>query len=194
MTSRFHKKLFRSDALDSIVSPYCTYSNDAMIDAAMKRFVDGMGCSEIFRSIGISESHARNISNLAMDIFSMIHDENTGRLRESMHSWILQIDGTPDSEFSMIVVVMDSISGFTLWSRKCFSESYESILPVLEEVKERFGDPSRAISDMRQGIISALEEVFPDIPKRVCLFHFFRDLESDIMKSMHLELGRRING
>ena len=47
---------------------------------------------------------------------------------------------------------------------------------------------------MRQGIISALDEVFPDIPKRVCLFHFVRDLGSDIMKSMHPELGRRING
>ena len=94
----------------------------------------------------------------------------------------------------MIVVVRDSISGFTLWSRKCFPESYENILSVLEEVKEKFGDPSGAISDMRQGIISALDEVFPDIPKRICLFHFFRDLGSDLMKSMHLELGRRING
>ena len=64
----------------------------------------------------ISESHARNISNMALDIFSMIHDENASRLRESIHSWVLQIDGTPDSEFSMIFVVRDSISGFTLWS------------------------------------------------------------------------------
>ena len=94
----------------------------------------------------------------------------------------------------MIVAVRDSISGFTLWSRKCFSESYESILSVLKEVKERFGDPSGAISDMRQGIISALDEMFPNIPRRVCLFHFFRDLGSYIMKTMHLELGRRING
>ena len=93
----------------------------------------------------------------------------------------------------MIVVVRDSISGFTLWSRKCFSESYESILSILEDVKERFGDPSGAISDMRQGIISALDEVFPDVPKRICLFHFFRDLGSDLMKSMHTGLGRMIN-
>ena len=97
MTCRYHKKLFKSDALDSIVSPYCTYSNDVMIDAAIKRFVDGMSCSEISRSIGISESHARNISNMALDIISIIHYESAEKLRESMKSWILQIDGTPDS-------------------------------------------------------------------------------------------------
>ncbi|MGC8699125.1 MAG: hypothetical protein ACP5RE_02995 [Candidatus Acidifodinimicrobium sp.] len=44
MTCRFHGKIFRSEALDSIVSPYCTYSNDVMIDAAVKRFIDGMSC------------------------------------------------------------------------------------------------------------------------------------------------------
>jgi hypothetical protein len=61
-------------------------------------------------------------------------------------------------------------------------------------VKEKFGDPSDLIPDMQQGRLSVLDEVFPDIPKRVCLFHFLWDLGSDIMKSMHLELGRRING
>ncbi|MCL4333823.1 MAG: hypothetical protein M1290_05545 [Candidatus Thermoplasmatota archaeon] len=88
---RYHKKIFRSDALDSIVSPYCTYSNEVMINAAMKRFIDGVSCSEISRDmgVGISESHVRNLSNMAVNIFSMTHEENAEKLRESMHSWIL---------------------------------------------------------------------------------------------------------
>ncbi len=123
MTCRFHRRQFRSETLNSIVSPCCTYSNDVMIDAAIKRFIDGMSCSDISRSIGISESHAGNLSNMALDIISTMHYESAEKLRESMKSWILHIDGTPDSEFSMIVVVRDSLSGFNLWSRKCFSES-----------------------------------------------------------------------
>lgn len=78
--------LYKSERLLSIVSPYCTYSNDVMIDAAVKRFIDGMSCSDISRSTGISESHARNLSNMALDIFSMIHQESAEKLRESMHS------------------------------------------------------------------------------------------------------------
>ncbi|MGC8563165.1 MAG: hypothetical protein ACP5NO_08270 [Thermoplasmata archaeon] len=31
---------------------------------------------------------------MALDIFSMMHQESAGKLRESMKSWILQIDGT----------------------------------------------------------------------------------------------------
>jgi hypothetical protein len=73
-----------------------------MMDSSVKRFVDG-----------ISESHAWNLSNVALDIFSMMHQESADKLRQSMHSWILQIDGTSDSGFSMIVAVRDSISGFT---------------------------------------------------------------------------------
>lgn len=86
----------------------------------------------------------------------------------------------------MIAVVRDSISGLTPWSKKCFSESYNSILSILKEVRERFGNPS--------GIISALDEAFSNIPKRVCLFYFLRDPGSDLMKSTDLDLRRRING
>jgi hypothetical protein len=57
-------------------------------------------------------------------------------------------------------------------------------------VKGKFG----AVSDMRQGIISALDEMFPNIHRRICLFHLFRDPGSDLMKTVRLELGRRING
>ena len=58
-------KLFRSESLDRMIEPYCTYANDIMIDVAMKRFIDGRSCGEISResSYGISERQARNLSN-----------------------------------------------------------------------------------------------------------------------------------
>ena len=108
--------IFRSEALPNIVSPYCTYANDIMIEAAMKRFIDGRSCSEISleSGTGISERQARNLSNMALDIFVAKHQESSSILRDSMKSYVLQIDGTTDSEFSMIVAVRDALSGFTL--------------------------------------------------------------------------------
>ncbi len=38
MTCRFHRKIIRPDALDSLVSPYCTYSNEVMIIRFTARF------------------------------------------------------------------------------------------------------------------------------------------------------------
>ncbi|EQD57478.1 MULE transposase, conserved domain protein, partial [mine drainage metagenome] len=84
------------------------------------------------------------------------------------------------SDFAMIVVVKDAVSGFTLYSEKCFSESEQSIVSILNRIRERFGNPSGTISDMRAGILKAVGKVFPGIPVRICLLHFLRDLGKDL--------------
>ena len=142
---------------------------------------------------GISERHVRNISNMAGEILMEIHEENVTRLKDAMNSYILQIDGTTDSEFSMVIVVRDAISGFTLYAEKCHSESFESVKDILVKVKKNFKIPSGAISDMRAGILEALEQVFPEIPVRICLMHFLRDLGKDLLSDMHTDLGIMIN-
>jgi hypothetical protein len=110
-----------------------------------------------------------------------------------MKSYILQIDGTPDSEFSMIVAVRDSVSDFVLYVKRCHSESQESIEDILKAVKKRFGSPSGITCDMRSGIISAAQMVFPHTPIRICLMHFLRDLGKDLMEDIHTDLGLMIN-
>ena len=80
---------------------------------------------------GISERHVRNLGNQALDIFREMHEENVPKLRNHMKSYILQIDGTTDSGFSMIVAVRDAISDFVLYVKRCDSESEESIVNVM---------------------------------------------------------------
>ncbi len=184
---------FSSQTLGSIIGYGCTYANDVMPEISMERFIGGRSCSEISSSMGISESHARRLSNMALDIFPDIHRENIDKLKSCMKSYILQIDGTTDSEFAMIVVARDAISGFVLMVKRCNSESHESIKSILESVREQFGDPSGITCDMRPGIISAASETFPKIPIRICLMHFLRDLGKEIMKDMHTDLGIMIN-
>ena len=46
----------------------------------------------------------RLLSNTGMDISMEIHEENVPKLKNSMNSYILQIDGTTDSEFDIIIV------------------------------------------------------------------------------------------
>lgn len=195
MICKKHKTIFRSEELASLIGSHCIYANDVMVETGNRRYIGGRSCSEISKDldIGISERQVRNLSNTAMQIFTIIHEENIAKIRESMKSYILSIDGTVDSEYSMIVVVRDTISGFTLYAKKCSAESYEEIKSVMEEIKLRFGEPAGIISDMRSGILSAAKAVFPDVPKRICLMHFLRDLGKDLMDNMHIELGKAIN-
>ena len=187
------KREYRSERLFEIVPKRCRYSNDVMVESAIERFITGKSCSEISRSLGMSESHAGKMSNQALDIFRKIHEESAKKLAAAMPSYILQIDGTVDSEFSMIVAVKDALSGFVLYARKCPSESQASIEGVMKSVKDRFGTPSGITCDMRSGIISASEKIFPEVPVRICLMHFLRDLGKELMLDLHTDLGIMIN-
>ncbi len=193
MTCPVDGKRFRSGGLDLIIPPGCTYANDIMIEAASKRFLSGWSGSEISSSLGVSGSHARSLSNTALDIFHKIHEENVPKLGESMNSWILQIDGTTDSEFSMIVAVRDATSEFVLHVKRYHSESQESMEGIMQAVKDRFGIPSGVTCDMRDGILSAAGKVFSGVPVRICLVHFMRDLGKDLMVDLHRDLGIMIN-
>ncbi len=106
---------------------------------------------------------------------------------------MLQIDGTVDSEYSMIAAVRDTISDFVLYVKKCRAESYEEIKNILKEVKDRFGMPEGIISDMRAGILLALNDIFPKVPKRICLMHFLRDLGKELMYDYNKGLDIAIN-
>ncbi|EQD57410.1 hypothetical protein B1B_08818, partial [mine drainage metagenome] len=124
------KSIYKSEALSDLVSPHCTYANDITVETGIGRFIHGRSCSEISSGLNndISERHVRNLSNMAGDIFVEIHDENIPKLKAVMNSYILQIDGTTDSEFSM--------TDFTLYAEKCHSESFASVKEVLLKVKD----------------------------------------------------------
>lgn len=187
------RTIFRSDELDKIVSPHCIYANDIMVESSIQRFINGRSSSEISSSLGVSEGHVRKLSNQGLNVFGKLHEKHVSQLREHIRSYVVQIDGTTDSEFSMIVVVRDALSDFTLYARKCPSESQEAIEDILNEIDKRFGKPSGITCDMRSGIISAAQSVFPNTPIRICLMHFLRDLGKDLMKNMHTDLGIMIN-
>ena len=186
-------KKFRSDEPDLLIPPECTYINEVMVKGAIQRFINGKSSSEISSLYGISESHARKLSNKALEMFVKIHENNISKLKASMKSYILQIDGTTDAEFSMIVVVRDAIADFTLYAKKCDSESEASIREVLTAIKDKFGVPSGITCALRSGILSAAQGIFPETPIRICLMHFLRDLGKDLMGNYHTDLGILIN-
>ncbi len=186
------RRLFHSENLPAIVNRRCTYTNDVMLSAARMRFIDGRSCSEIASAmdIEISERHVRRLSNTALKVFANIHEKNGDKLKPLLGRWVLQIDGTVDGEYDMIVAVRDAVSGFVLHAKRCHSESKESIEAVLNDIKLKYGTPTASMSDMRRGILSAIENVFPGVPAGLCKLHFIRDLGKNLMEYRHTVLGK----
>ena len=186
------RKLFRSQELSQLVGKGCVYAHDVLLEAGRLRFLEGRSSREIAQQsrTGISERHARRLSSMALSVLEKVHEEHAPALTAAMGRWVLQIDGMVDGEYEMIVAVRDAGSGFLLYGKRCHFERHEEIVPVLREVRERYGVPSGAISDLRVGILSALAEVFPGVPVAICRYHFLRDLGKDLMERDHVSLGK----
>ncbi len=186
--------LFASEELAALVAKGCTHAFDVMVEVADQRLLKGRSCSEIAQEsvLGISERHARRLSNQALEVVEMTHAESSEKLKATMGRWVLQIDGTVDGEFKVIVAVRDALSGFLLYGAHCHFERHEENVEVLQVVKARYGTPCAAISDMSCGILSALAEVFPGVPLAICRYHFLRDLGKDLLETDHVALGKRL--
>ncbi len=80
------RMIFRSETLSSIIAPYCKYTNDVLRESAYLRYIEGKSCSEIatMLAIGISERQVANLSNMALEIFAKIHEENSDKIRNAM--------------------------------------------------------------------------------------------------------------
>ncbi|MHB1435623.1 MAG: hypothetical protein ACYCW9_05885, partial [Thermoplasmata archaeon] len=188
------RMLFASEELAALVGKGCTYAHDIMVDVADLRFLKGRSCREIAQESGwgISERHARRLSNEALEVLASLHEASSKELTAAMGKWVLQIDGTVDGEFEIIVAVRDALSGFLLYGERCHSEGHAEIREVLREVKTRYGIPCAALCDLRAGLLSALAEIFPGVPLAVCRYHFLRDLGKDLLEADHVDLGKRL--
>ena len=183
---------FPSEELAALVGKGCTYAFDVLVEVASERFLKGRSCREIAEAseLGISERHARRLSNEALEVVAAVHEASSEKLTAAMGKWVLQIDGTVDGEFEIIVAVRDALSGFLLYGERCHFETREEVRAIVQEVKARYGTPCATISDLRAGILSALAEVFPGVPLAICRYHFLRDLGKDLLETDHVSLGK----
>lgn len=76
------KRRFRSEQLDLMIPPKCMYANDVMVESAIQGFINGRSSSEISSLFGVSESHARRLSNKTLGIFGKIQEENIPTIKK----------------------------------------------------------------------------------------------------------------
>jgi len=87
---------------------------------------------------------------------------------------------------------LDSISQIVLGNVKLPSEKAETIIPFLEQMKQRFGEPIASVHDMGAGILRAVRKVFPDRPDFICHYHFLRDIGKDLLEQDYDTIRKRL--
>lgn len=187
-------KKYDSPELNQIVPPYSNYAYDVSVHIGISRFLHHKQKSEIQHElkieygIKISDSGITYLSDNFLIYCMCVHEQASARINEVQDKrggYILHIDATVEEDSDMVFVGMNSVNGWILHSKKIKSESHEEIIPALEVIKNRYGDPLAIKRDMGKGMKLAVSEVFPYKPDKICHYHFSRDIGKDILSEQY---------
>lgn len=184
------EQIYKPTTIQEIVPHHANFGYDIIEyigRATYQRYrTAGEICEELLaKNIVISESEVNHLARQFVIYLALAHADKEAKLKEKMQhrgGYLLHIDGTTEGGSSHLVSALDELSRFVLASVKMPSESSEHLIPMLGDVKEKYGMPLAVVSDMGKGILLAVKEVFTDIPHFICHFHFLRDIGKDLLE------------
>jgi hypothetical protein len=174
---------WKSSDLPKIVPPDSNVSYNLIVEVGKLRFLESRQVSEIQlmllkrHRIDLSSSEIERLINRFIFYLAAVHQDNNHLIRQYIKmqgGYILHIDATCEGDSPKLVLSLDSVSGFVLYSAKVKSENKKDLIGFLQEIKNRIGPPHAVVSDMGDGIKGAVKAVFGNIPHFICHFHFLK--------------------
>lgn len=183
------QRLWYSNTLRALVPKGGTYGFDVIEYVGRALFVSGRSEREIVhalavRNITISEREIGYLGRKFIVYLALAHRKSRELLRRSLHKrggYILHVDGTCEGDSPHLFCGLDGISQWVLDSVKLPSEKKQLLVPFFRRIEAQYGRPLALVHDMGKGILSAVEEVFPELPDFICHFHFLRDIGKDLL-------------
>lgn len=172
------------------------YGYDVIEHVGRSLFLEKKSEKQIWRelqacNIQISESEVRHLGRRFVIYVALLHQISNPKIRQHLDDnggYLLHIDGTCEAGSPHLIAVMDSLTETVLGCTKVPSEAAEYLIPFLEEIKQLYGVPIAALSDMSRAFANALAAVFPGIVHFICHFHFLRDLGKDLFNGEYTSL------
>ena len=191
---------YQSEELLQIVPPFCNFGYDVIVYIGKAMFLQNRQESEIKselaeKNIPISESEVSYLAKKFIIYLSTLQNSRSLRLCEILENnggYILHLDALGEKGCLRLISGIDSISEFVLDNEKIISEKKDYIVPFLERIKSKYGNPLAIVQDMGKGIINAVETVFSEIKIFICHFHFLRDIGKDLLNKDYDIIRRRL--
>jgi hypothetical protein len=196
------KSAFDSEQLNALVPEYANFGFDIIEFIGRELFINNHTESKIVtllkeRNVKISPSEVSFLGKKFILYLAQAHKDKEPQIKSLIHArggYFIHLDSTCDGDSPHLFCAVEELLKLVLISRKIPSESCESIIPILQELKRVYGDPAGIVCDMSKGIISALEEVFPGTRVFICHFHWLRDIGKDLLKDDDSLLGSILRG
>jgi len=191
-------KIYSSQELAQMVPSHATFGFDVIVYVGKALYQQHRTDVEIHQALGeknISIS-LREISVLGKKFIiylAIAHFEGKEKLKHLMQSkggYILHLDGTCEGDSAHLMSAMDEITTIVLDNIKTPSENSEFIIPMLERIKQNYGNPIACVHDMGGAILKSVANVFPGVKDFICHYHFLRDIGKDLFGVQYNNIRR----
>lgn len=194
-------KIYDSKELKQIVPSHCKFGFDIIVyvgNALYKQHRNDIDIHKtlINKNINISLSEISMLGKKFIIYLAIAHHESRDKIKNLMQSkggYILHLDGTCEGNSLHLMSTIDEISNIVLNNRKIPTENSEYIIPMLEQIKQNYGDPVALVHDMGGAILNAVAKVFPDSKDYICHYHFLRDIGKDLVEAQYNNIRRYLN-
>lgn len=136
------------------------------------------------RNVPISIRQVGYLAKKFIVYLALAHKESRSKIKDLLSlrgGYILHLDGTCEGDSPHLMSALDEIAQIVLDNIKIPSEKADKIIPFLRRIKQSYGIPVALVHDMGAGILSAVNEVFPDVPDYICHYNFLRDIGKDLL-------------
>lgn len=197
------RKVWRPRVPELVVPPKRRAAYDVMVFAGEQKLLGSQTLSAIRTSLAKHYGLSVSLSLLSLYVqefcyrYECLHYAKLAKLaqwtKKEQLGYMLHVDCSSEHKSDTVFVAYDRTSEIVLISEKIPSERIPFLVPVLQKVKGYMGEPISTMSDLGLPILKAIEEVFPDAERRVCHFHFLRDVGKDILETSYDNLRRQLN-
>jgi hypothetical protein len=191
-----------SDELAQLAPANSNVAYNVIVEVGKLRFMENRQVDEIQQILFTRHDIILSISEIELLIdkfifyLAAVHQQSIHLIRgqiKAQGGYILHIDATCEGDSPKLLSSVDSVSGFVLYSAKISSENKDEIAAFLKHIYLYFGRPHAVVSDMSQAIQAAVVEVFGNIPRYICHFHFLAAIGKLLFEKEHDALRKALS-
>ena len=185
----------------NLVPPQGQYAFDLMVEVGLARLRDQRQDGEIQRivqerwGLSLPASSIGLIVHSFLDGLAALHQAYGPTLRQwlAVHGgYALHVDGTCEPDTDVLFMAHAQPQGWTLEVGKMVSENASDISQLMRRCVEHFGPPHAVVRDLSPNIEKAKREALPNVPDRICHYHFLENVGEKLCEQPHAKLGNAL--
>jgi len=142
-------RIFNDEEIQTIVPEQCKFGFDIIVyvgKVLYQQHCNDLDVQQALRekNISISLSEISMLGKKFITYLALAHRESKDKIKHLMQAkggYILRLDGTCEGDSAHLMSSIDEISNIVLDNIKIPTENAEFIIPMLERIKQNYGNP-----------------------------------------------------